>query len=113
MPIYEYLCRANRTCVEVAHSMARDALRTWGELCELTGIDPGDTPLDAPVEKRLFPPGISAPMGDSTLKEKGFTKLVRRDKGVYENVTATGGEKRYMTPDDPSSMPHLRKKISD
>ena len=113
MPVYEYLCRANMTCVEVVHPMMREPLCTWGELCELTGIAPGDTPLDAPVEKRIFAPGISAPVGDSRLREIGFTKLVRRDKGVYENVTASGTEKRYMRSDDPSSIPHISRKIED
>ena len=112
MPVYEYLCRTNQTIVEVLHPMA-ETVKTWGRLCELAGIDTGDTPLDAPVEKRLFAPGIASPVGDNKLKEMGFTKLVRRDKGVYENVTATGSEKRYMTEGDPSSMPHLHKKIGD
>ena len=42
------------------------------------------------------------------LKNLGFTKLVKREQGVYENVTATGNEKKYMKPDDPSSLPHLK-----
>jgi hypothetical protein len=53
------------------------------------------------------------PVGNSKLKEKGFTKLVRRDEGVYENVTATGDEARYMKEGDPSTLPHLKKKIGD
>jgi hypothetical protein len=32
---------------------------------------------------------------------------------VYENVTATGSEKRYMKAGDASSLPHLHKKIGD
>ena len=51
--------------------------------------------------------------GDSQLKSQGFAKLVRRDKGVYENVTALDGEKRFVTADDPSSMPDLKRRNMD
>jgi hypothetical protein len=113
MPLYDYICPANGTQIEVEHSM-KTAVRTWGELCERAGLDLGDTPPDSPVEKRInIAPGINTPTGDSQLKNQGFTKLVRRDKGVYENVTATGGESRYMNADDASTMPHLNKKIRD
>jgi hypothetical protein len=112
MPVYEYLCPANMTAVEVLHPMT-ETVETWGRLCELAGIDPGNTPPDTSVEKQLHAPGIATPRGDSDLKSQGFTKLVRRDKGVYENVTRTGEEKRYMKADDPSSLPNIHKKISD
>ena len=61
----------------------------------------------------IFAASVATPTGNSKLKEMGFTKLVRRDQGVYENVTATDTEKRYMTSDDPTSMPDLKKKIGD
>jgi hypothetical protein len=38
---------------------------------------------------------------------------VKRDNGVYENVTALDGEKRYMRRGDPESLPHLHKKVGD
>ena len=50
MPTYDYACDANGRTVEVRHRMSED-IRTWGELCERAGIEPGDTPLDAPVKK--------------------------------------------------------------
>lgn len=112
MPVYEYLCEANKTLIEVLHPMT-ETVETWGDLCKIAGIDPGDTPLDAPVSKQLFAPGIATPVGDSKLKNMGFTKLVKRETGVYENVTATGKESRYMKAGDASSMPHIHKKISD
>lgn len=112
MPTYEYLCRANQTSVEVIHSIRED-IKTWGELCAAAGIDPGETAADAPVERLVFTPLISTPTGDSHLKNLGFTKLVRRDHGVYENVTATGNEKRYMNAGDASSLPDIKRKISD
>ena len=52
MPTYDYLCKANGRIVEVRHPM-RESVHTWGELCRLAGIEPGDTPPDAPVEKLI------------------------------------------------------------
>jgi hypothetical protein len=112
MPIYAYFCGANGATVEVMHSMRED-LSTWGEVCDRTGRELEGTPPDAAVERVLFPCGIAAPAGDAKLKELGFTKLVRRDKGVYENVTAHDGEKRYMTSNDPSSVPNFSKRVRD
>ena len=56
---------------------------------------------------------MNTPRTDSDLKRMGFTKLVRRDKGVYENVTAAGGESRIWDVNKPDSNPHLHKKIRD
>lgn len=112
MPLYEYHCPANGRTVEVVHPIT-DRLASWGELCALANLEPGDTSVDSPIERLLFAPGLSTPAGDSKLKELGFTKLVKRDSGVYENVTASGSESRYMKADDPSSMPHISKKIRD
>lgn len=50
MPTYDYLCEANERIVEVRHGM-NDSIATWGELCERTGVDAGDTPVDSPVKK--------------------------------------------------------------
>ena len=52
MPIYDYYCPHNGRVVEVRHSM-NERLKTWGEVCRQAGIDPGETPLDAPVEKLI------------------------------------------------------------
>ena len=112
MPVYEYHCEANGLSAEVVHGMTEN-IATWGELCARVGADPGDTPSDSPVERLLFAPGISTPAGNTKLKEMGFTKLVRRDKGVYENVTSSGDESRYMVAGDKSTLPHLTKKIKD
>ncbi len=112
MPVYEYICPANGRTISVVHPM-KDKVTTWGQLCALAGVDVGETPPDAPVEKLLFAPAISTPVGDSQLKELGFTKLVRRDHGVYENVTRTDKEARYMVAGDKSTLPDLQSKISD
>lgn len=112
MPAYDYECAANGEVVTVRHKMDV-VIRNWGELCFAAQIPLGETDFDAPVHKRLSPPAIAVPIANSQLKNEGFTKLVKRDKGVYENVTATGDEHRYMKAGDPESMPHLHKKIGD
>ena len=50
MPTYDYLCESNGRVVEVKHRMS-ESLSTWGELCSQAGIDRGDTPTDAPVQR--------------------------------------------------------------
>lgn len=110
MPLYEYHCPTNALTLEVSHSMSED-LRTWGELCERLKHEPGDTPANAPIERLISRVRVQSPKGNSDLKSMGFTKLVRRDKGVYENVTAQDGEKRYMVADDASSMPDFTNKV--
>jgi len=55
MPFYDYRCPTNGQVVEVQHPMSQ-RLSTWGELCEQAGLEPGDTPTDAAVE-RLFSGG--------------------------------------------------------
>jgi len=66
-----------------------------------------------PVRKLISLVGISAPKTNSELRDLGFTKLVKRDDGVYENVTARGGDSRYMHRDKPETMPDLSKTIKD
>ncbi len=56
---------------------------------------------------------INTPKSDSDLRNLGFTKLVKRDDGVYENVTRRGGDSRYMLRDRPETIPNLSKTISD
>lgn len=52
MPTYDYYCPANGEQVEVRHRMS-ETVNTWGEICERTGRDPGETPADARVERRI------------------------------------------------------------
>ncbi|MEE4355449.1 MAG: zinc ribbon domain-containing protein [Desulfococcaceae bacterium] len=65
------------------------------------------------VRKIMSCVSICTPKSDSQLKDLGFTKLVRRDDGVYENVTRRDGESRYMIRDKPETMPNIRKIIRD
>ncbi|MCC7410137.1 MAG: zinc ribbon domain-containing protein [Gammaproteobacteria bacterium] len=112
MPRYDYFCEANARTVEVRHPM-HVQLGFWGQVCYAAQIPLGDTDPLAPVRKVLTPPYVNVPTSDSTLKEKGFTKLVRRDHGVYENVTAIDGESRYMRAGDTSTVPQIHKKVGD
>jgi hypothetical protein len=50
MPKYDYRCEQNGQTVEVSHSM-NDVVSTWGDLCALAHIEPGETPADSPVHK--------------------------------------------------------------
>lgn len=112
MPIYDYFCEDNGQTVTVKHGMDVE-LTTWGELCYAAQIALGETDFLAGIRKVLSPPAIAIPTGNSVLKNMGFTKLVKRDDGVYENVTRSGDESRYMRAGDSNSVPHLDKKIGD
>jgi len=109
MPRYDYSCEANALVVEVRHGVD-EHVRTWGELARRAGLPQGETPAQAPVEKIIHAPALSFPRGDSQLKNLGFTKLVRRDDGVYENVTASGSESKVVSRDDASSIAGLNLK---
>ncbi len=112
LPIYVYHCEENGRTLEVRHPMAYD-LSTWGEVCYTAQIPLGETDFLASVRKVLSVPGIAIPTGNAELRNQGFTKLVKRDDGVYENVTRSGNEARYMRRGQSDSLPHLAKKIGD
>lgn len=104
MPVYTYEhtgapCAAGDV-IEVSQSMKDTPLAT----CPQCG---------GGVRKVLSRVFISTPRGNSSLKDLGFTKLVKRDKGVYENVTAREGESRYVVADKPGTLPNLKKTITD
>ncbi|MEJ2166172.1 MAG: zinc ribbon domain-containing protein [Desulfobacterales bacterium] len=65
------------------------------------------------VQKIVSRINISCPKTNSELRDLGFTKLVRRDDGVYENVTARGNDSRYMLRGKNETIPDLSKTISD
>ena len=89
-----------------------------GRIFEITQ-SMSDAPLtrcpecSGPVKKLISRINISAPKTNSELRDLGFTKLVKRDDGVYENVTRRKGESRYMERDKPETMPDLSKTIRD
>lgn len=112
MPLYTYFCPSTNQKLDVTHSI-KDKAQTWGELCQLANLEPGETPLSAPVRRLICAPAVMFPTGNSELKSQGFSKLVKRDDGVYENVTATDGESRIVRPGDRSTYPDLKQKIGD
>ena len=113
MPAYDYYCETNGQTIEVNHPVDA-ALCTWLELCYATGRPLGDTDPLVPVRKVIkSAPAVTVTTFNSELKNAGFTKLIKRDTGVYENVTALDHEQRYMIKGDPSSVPQLHRKIRD
>jgi putative FmdB family regulatory protein len=78
-----------------------------------------DNPLKAcphcggSVQKIISQINISCPKTNGELRDLGFTKLVKRDDGVYENVTAREGDSRYMQRGKPETIPDLSKTIED
>lgn len=105
MPIYEYEHLDDGFCefgheFEFQQSLSDEPLAVC-PYCE------------RPVKKLISRVGISCPKTNSELRDLGFTKLVRRDNGVYENVTARNNESRYMERDKPETMPNIGKIISD
>lgn len=69
MPYYEYRCAANGRTLEVRHSM-NERLENWGDVVDRGAADPGDTPLDAPVERLISAP---VPLTTSSGGEPGST----------------------------------------
>jgi putative FmdB family regulatory protein len=66
-----------------------------------------------PIERIISKVYVSTPTTDSELKSMGFAKLVRRDDGVYENVTALDGESRVMEAGKPETLPDIKRRITD
>ncbi len=104
MPIYEYEHQTDPcdlgTVFEIRQSISDGALKCC-PCCQ------------APVRKIISRTNISTPKTNTELKDLGFTKLVKRDDGVYENVTARDGDSRFVHRDRPETLPNLKKTISD
>jgi len=77
-----------------------------------------DTPLQrcphcqGLVQKYISNIYVNTPRTNTNYKDLGFTKLVKRDDGVYENVTRRGNDSRYMIAGQPDTLPDLSKTIS-
>ena len=91
MPIYEYE-HLEKPCIRVL---------TQCPTCE------------GRVRKLISCISISTPKTNSELRDLGFTKLVKRDDGVYENITARNKESRLVIRDKPETLPDLKKTIRD
>ena len=104
MPVYEYehkeeTCSMGRI-FSLTQSMHDEPL-TRCPICE------------NPVKKIISISNISTPKGNSELKDLGFTKLVKRDDGVYENVTARDGDSKVVIRGKNETLPNLSKTIRD
>ena len=105
MPVYEYKheekgCSELGDRFEILQKISDDPLKVCPK-CQ------------RPVRRLIPLINISTPKSDSEYKEMGFAKLVRRDTGVYENVTALDGESRFFEADKPETMPDIKRRISD
>jgi putative FmdB family regulatory protein len=104
MPIYEY--------EHLDHHCG------WGSIFEIRqSIQDESLTLcpncQAPVRKLISLTHVCTPKTNTELRDLGFTKLVRRDDGAYENVTARPGESIVMLRGQAETQPHLGKTISD
>ena len=104
MPIYEYE-HVRRPCklgkvFDFQQSLADDPLVKCPQ-------------CSGKVKKIISQISISCPKTNGELRDLGFTKLVKRDDGVYENVTARDGDSRYMERGKSETVPDLSKTISD
>lgn len=104
MPIYEYE-HIKEPCLrgkrfDVKHSIHEKPLKK----CPHCGKN---------VVRLVSLCGISAPKTNSELRDLGFSKLVRRDDGVYENVTLRRGESKIVERGKPETLPDIKRIISD
>jgi putative FmdB family regulatory protein len=104
MPIYEYE-HLGKPCTrgkifEVRQSINEESLTQCPD-CNCT------------VRKYISRIGISISKTNAEIRDMGLTKLVKRDDGVYENVTRREGESRYMEAGKPETLPDFSRIISD
>ncbi len=57
MPTYDYRCEADQKVYEIKHSMSV-LVKTWGELCDIGNIDPGDMAPDTKVTRLISGSGV-------------------------------------------------------
>ena len=104
MPVYEYEHIGDGCSLGKKFELTQSMYSAKFTICPECGEE---------VIKLVSIVGISTPKTNSDLKNMGFTKLVRRDNGVYENVTATGKESKVWDARKPETMPNLKDKIGD
>lgn len=104
MPVYEYEHAAEGCTLGKTFELRQAMYSAKFEKCPECGEK---------VTRLISLVSVNTPKTNSDLKNLGFTKLVRRDNGVYENVTATGKESKIWDTSKPETMPNLKGKISD
>jgi hypothetical protein len=63
------------------------------------------------VERQLSAAAIRPRKFDCELRDLGFTKLVRVDDGIFENVTRRPGEDKFVNRRRPETFPDLDKPV--
>lgn len=104
MPVYEYEHRQPGCALGIVFEVQQSIHEAPLTTCPQCG---------GPIKKLISRANISTPRTNAELKDLGFTKLVKRDTGVYENVTARDGDSRYVVRDNPQTLPNLKKTIRD
>ncbi len=104
MPIYEYE-HSDQFC---SLGKAFDATQSIHDATLTTCPQCG-----RPVRKLISLSKINTPKTNTERRDQGFTKLVRRDKGIYENVTPRDGESKVMYHNKPTTYPNLKRTIKD
>ena len=104
MPVYEYehtqeSCSLGRI-FEIVQSVNDAKLQSCPQ-------------CNRPVNKLISMVGVAVSKSNGELRDLGFTKLVKRDDGVYENVTARDGESKYMRRGEADTIPNVSKIVSD
>ena len=105
MPVYEYE-HLGEPCSEGQMFEYRQVAADWPlTKCPTCG---------GPVKKLMSVAAVTRKKRtDTELRDLGFTKLVRRDDGIYENVTAREGESKLVDRRRPETFPNLSKIITD
>ncbi|MDR2459663.1 MAG: zinc ribbon domain-containing protein [Deltaproteobacteria bacterium] len=105
MPIYTYTHLEDSSCPHAPTFDWQQVARDWPlTVCPYCG---------KPVERVLSAPLVKKKNFNSELRDKGFTKLVRVDDGIFENVTRRPGEEKYVDRRKPETFPKLEKTIED
>jgi putative FmdB family regulatory protein len=104
MPIYEY-----------EHEKEPCLLGKKFEVLQSVSDEPVDRcpECSGRVRKLISFANISTPKSNRELRDLGFTKLVRRDDGVYENVTARGKDGKLVIRDKADTLPNFSGTIAD
>ena len=87
MPVYLYRIKSSDERFEVKHSMSQRP-QTLGELCQVAGLELNGQDPDLEIERLIQPVGIAVSDFRADIRDRGFSKLVKRSDGNYENVTA-------------------------
>jgi len=104
MPVYEYEHVGEGCTLGKTFELSQTIYSAKFKVCPECG---------QAVKRLISAVGVTKTRGNSELKNLGFTKLVKRDDGIYENVTATGKESKSWDTNKPETMPNLKGKISD